>query len=313
MSSKTIEFAELMAFASDAMRDRMGRLDAKDTSIGIFYGKQHGKPSLAFLTHKEPLQIRSTRSIGVEQWQESDETFWTYFMLKSEDAERQFYMLSNDLVRATFGKRTESEALLAVRNCFLRWRLLFQTTKEEMPLELYLGLFGELYVLLNVVMPQLGNTIAVESWSGPESTSKDFSVGTDWREVKTISAGKSAVAISSLMQLESDTTGTLSVVRVEKMSERFDNGLCTVQQLVDKIVNAIERDEIKSLFLEKVAAYGYQASESGDRKLNVLGMYHYEVREDFPRLTTKSVPFKEIVGVSYQLDLGMIHRFRKEA
>lgn len=312
MSSKTPEFAELMAFASDTMRDGMGRLDTKDTSIGIFYGRHHGKPSLAFLTHKEPLQIRSTRSIGVDQWQESDETFWTYFTLKSEDAERQFYMLANDLIRASFGRRTEPEALLAIRNCFLHWRLLFQTTSEEMPLELYMGLFGELYVLANVLLPRLGGAVAVESWSGPESTSKDFSVETDWREVKTISAGKSTVTISSLAQLESDMPGTLTIVKVEKMSNKFDNGACTVQQLINKVVNSLESDEVKARFLEKVSAYGYQASESGDRKLNVVGVSHYAVGEDFPRLTSMSVPFKEIVGVSYQLDLGMIHRFRKE-
>ena len=57
------------------------------------------------------------------------------------------------------------------------------------------GLFGEMYFLKNYMIPKFGINSAIFSWSGPEQTSKDFSLENNWFEIKTISAKSSLVKI----------------------------------------------------------------------------------------------------------------------
>ena len=312
MSSKMLDFSKLINNMPRPDGGGMQRLPVDGATLGIFYGKSHGFPCLAFLTHDKPLEIKSTSQIKVEQWKESSECNWTCFTLQSEDARHEFDCLAEDLIAVAYKAGSEQEAILAVKNCFMRWKMLFKNSREEMPLETYMGLFGELYILYSVLSRVYGLDISVHGWGGPDQTAKDFAIGNDWYEVKTISASKNVVQISSLTQLDSEAEGTLCVIKVERMPAQFDNGMCTIRQLLDKILGTLKSEEVKAELLEKIDQCGFHETTEDDRRFNVCASSYYAVRDGFPRLTLRSVPYNEIVGVVYQIDLGMISGFMKE-
>ena len=77
---------------------------------------------------------------------------------------------------------------------------MFSQKKELISDEQIKGLIGELLFLTDNMIPNYGETRAIQAWSGQEMTRKDFSIDDTWVEVKTIDFGKPTVVISSLEQ-----------------------------------------------------------------------------------------------------------------
>lgn len=149
-----------------------------------------------------------------------------------------------------------------------------------------------MFVLKHLMIPQFGVEKAISGWSGPDKAAKDFSVNDKWWEVKTVSVKSSTITIASLAQLESNVDGHLVAVKVEKMSNAYDDGECMVSQLFDSIVSQIKEDELREVFLTKLAAYGYCISNEGDNyRYSVDSIARYAVGNEFPRLTHNEVPF----------------------
>jgi len=78
---------------------------------------------------------------------------------------------------------------------------MFKKGGASISAELLKGLFGELYFLHTFFAYKYGRNEAVAGWSGADGTAKDFSIETDWYEVKTVSASAVSVKISSVSQL----------------------------------------------------------------------------------------------------------------
>ena len=280
--------------------------------VGVYYGKSElGHLRLAFLTENPPLIIDSTATLKVLQWAEGANVYWTCFDLLNESAKQVFFVLCNNLISAAIDCSSEEIALSAIKNRFTTWKKLFKNPTAVMTEELYKGLFGELYFLNNWLIGHHDPNIAVNAWSGPNRTAKDFSLNNDWYEVKTVSTNAETVKISSLTQLESERTGKLILVKTEKMSDEFDNGECTVDQVMSSILLRITDESVKDAFVEKIVLYGYNtdASASNFPKYRVSKVNFYRVDDNFPKITGNDVPHSEIVRVTYELSISAIDKY----
>ena len=113
------------------------------------------------------------------------------------------------------------------------------------------GLFGELYFLYNYMKPKYTLDSSVKAWGGPDGDSKDFTIDNQWYEVKSVGTSTNEVKITSLIQLDSDVSGDLSIVRIEVMSDAFSNGMSSLEELVTLILREIEDQSVKDLFVSK--------------------------------------------------------------
>lgn len=308
----TFDFSSLLSDAASANEPGLRRIETAESPVGVFCGFSEGRPQLAFLTKAEPIRIPSTSAIEVSQWGESADSWWTSFVLCDERTETQFDVLAGDLIAAALSRKTERDAMHAVKNCFHAWRIMFRPDCQPMSDALYKGLFGELYFLKTEMIALAGVASAIGAWSGPDMTAKDFSLGDDWWEIKTVGAASARVSIASIEQLSSELPGTLVVVRTERMSEGFDNGCCTVGQLFSQIVADIEDNDVQEDFLRKVESYGYTREADKNRKLKISSVRHYDVRDGFPRIRESDVPHSEILSVSYDISLPGIKSFCKD-
>lgn len=291
------------------------KIKIEESPVGIYCGvKENGLPCLAFMSQHPPLTIESTQYLQVTQWSENNSVYWSRFDLGLGNARTVFYSLCIDLIKASVGCNNDEQAMNAIKNKYMIWRKMFRKAKGSMTEESYKGMFGELYFLKHYLWPQIGLSNAIRSWSGPDLTAKDYSYKEDWYEVKTISTNSNSVSISSLTQLESVTSGHLVVVRVEQMSSEYNEGDYCVEKIISDIMRSVDDEEVKDLFINKILSYGYDFDECENtfHRYRVANGKFYLVDNNFPRITTDSVSYKEVIKVTYSLALDGIQKYTED-
>ncbi len=293
--------------------NELSRIGGIDSIIGVYYGYHSGMNyRLAFMSSIEPPMLHSTASIRIFQWNESQNVYWTCFDLVDSSVKTIFYKFGSDLIESISASKNENSSLTAMKNRFFIWKKMFKPLKNQMSDESYKGLFGELYFINEHLIPIYGIDESIKMWSGAESTNKDFSTGIDWFEVKTISSSRNTVTISSMEQLESNVDGKLIIIKTEKMSDQYDDGKCTVRQLINCIMNQIEDDSLRDAFVDKLVLYGYDEKSTRNITYKVVKMNIYKVIEDFPRVTRNEVPFNAITKLSYEISLSAIDNYLED-
>ncbi len=284
-----------------------------DSALKVYYGiSNEGHPRLSFLSTVAPPKIDSTKLLKVMQGKETEHIYWTNFDLLETTAKQVFYSFCSDLVNAINSIMEEKKALVYLKNRFHIWKSLFKKSNAVVSAELIKGLFGELYFLDSFLIERYGINDAINSWSGTNGTMKDFSKDTDWFEVKTVSASSVSVKISSVSQLSSKTSGHLIIIKLESMSPMFSNGKSSISEVFNSILQRIDLDDTKELFLSKIQTYGISLTDDCcSEKFNVVSAQSYLVDEGFPRLLETDIRYKEICKVSYELIINSLERFKE--
>lgn len=165
------------------------------------------------------------------------------------------------------------------------------------------GLYGELIVLRDLLLPVLGK-LAVRAWSGPSDSPKDFlwdGVGT---EVKTVSASAGQKCrITNEHQL--DDMGLRELYLVHQSVNRGAEGE-SLMDLVDglraddRLLPA--RDEFEDRLLESGWVEEHRRWYEEDR-YSLVGRDCYHVSAGFPRLVSEDLA-SGVSEVSYMIDLS---------
>ncbi len=283
--------------------------------LGIFFGySPEGLLRLSFMSSCQPPKLESTKILRVSQGKEHKDVFWTCYDLLVIEAQKVYFTFCENLIEAVSGEISEKQALSLLKKRYITWKSMFKKEVEKsIPHEIIQGLFGELYFLKKFMIPKYGSEKAIRSWSGPDFKSKDFSVVEDWFEIKTVGANADTVEISSLAQLSSDQPGHLAIIRVEEMSEEFDNGESSIGQLLKGIVADIDDETVEGIFLTKLSSYGFDISnESIDLKFKVKAFWKYVVDDTFPRITEDAILHPAICDIRYSLSIAALSNYMEE-
>ena len=195
-----------------------------NSSLNLYIGKDnHTRYCFEFRGHHTPSKVMGSDVISVSQTK-SEEDICLRFALEDSDLLEHFSTFCQDLIDSTATISDDNVAYRAICNRYASWKKLFKLSNKKLSEAEIMGLIGELLFLQDQLFPLYGIDQALESWMGPEKTHKDFSLADSWYEVKTISAGKESVTISSFEQLDGNITGSLAVYKLEKMSPSF-NGI----------------------------------------------------------------------------------------
>lgn len=285
-----------------------------NSSLKVYYGITIDKLfRISFISTIRPFELESTKEIKVTQGKESDNVYWTCFDLLNDDVKNIFFVFCDSIVESIVDCKDDSEALRLLRERYYSWKLLLRS-KGKMPYEIYQGLYGELYFLKTELANKVGIEKAILSWVGPEGYSKDFSLNDTWFEIKTIGTSSTSVKINSLAQLESNVNGHLVIVVVEKMSDQFENELCSVSTLYHSILNKINNHEIRENFINKILKYGFIDDETAlnNTRFDVKSINYYSVDSDFPKLTRETIKMNAISQVTYDLIISAIEKYMED-
>jgi len=189
-----------------------------------------------------------------------------------------------------------------------RWQWFWGVDSQQLSDREALGLFGELWFMRrwSGVSPE-----SVEAWNAVDNARHDF----QWRErsveVKTSghrTGGAVVHRIAHLDQLADPESGTLYLFSLRIVRDELARN--TLAGLVETIGADLGRDPVAfDAFSRKLAARGYNPAHRAHHEggYRILGERLYEVRADFPRLTSDlfAAGLPSGVGeVSYTLDMA---------
>lgn len=276
--------------------------------LELYLGKNdQGNPTLRYNGPFQPVKVVGNNLLEIKQVKTASYNS-LLFCFNSSDNLSLFYNFCEDIISQT-ENYTGDNGYVEIVNRYNQWKKMFYGSSKLLNENEVLGLVGELLFLKEISMQQYGTTIGLNGWSGPEPTHKDFSYGDDWFEIKTTNSFKNSVFISSIEQLDSEHDGHLVVYRMEKMSPSF-NGV-SLNSLVGNIMQSLDLDSDKDIFLEKLKQVGYAYNEVYDNYVyNYISRDKYLVNNDFPRLKADKLP-AGIGKVQYEVLLTLIEKFKE--
>lgn len=223
--------------------------------------------------------------------------------------ERQlFCILLADLVSQLSSPGNAPVAALARR--LAAWqRMLSRGLPTGLTPEVRLGLFGELLVLRDVMLPAIG-TDAVRAWVGPSSAPQDFAHLSTFVEVKTVSRREPGrCRISDERQL--DSTGTEALFLVHQVVSSVAEG-AALGELVDELRGDPLVQADLAWFDNSLLEIGWldaHRSRYDQDRYSLTRRRCFSVAEGFPRIIPSALPLG-VSDVSYILDLSACHSFQ---
>ncbi|UWX97745.1 PD-(D/E)XK motif protein [Arthrobacter zhaoxinii] len=199
-----------------------------------------------------------------------------------------FERLCSDVVsRAEEPQVTPYRALMWALD---EWQTLFENV-VQLSREEHVGLFGELVVLENLARIDPINALNV--WTGPERTLRDFTSSKAFVEVKTTTSQDAArVTISSLDQLDPVAGEPLYLAMVSLRNDPMGD---SVGSLMNRLVGM---GVPKHALQKKIAQYGFRFIENGkDSKFSVNEVFLWRITDESPGLRRSELGARRLAGI----------------
>lgn len=288
--------------------DYFSRVDIEHI-LDIFIGMDNeGRQSIELRAEYEPQKITGTSCIEVNQYHKDSYNI-IRFSLCDKEVTGLFYKFCEDLIEKTRHCTNKKQGYKEIINRYYLWKKLFTASKNNFLTErAIMGLIGEILFLKSGLNNRVEISDALKCWSGQDMTHKDFSLETEWYEVKAIHSGANSVKISSLEQLDSEYDGVLAVYTLEKMSASYDG--ITLNKLIIETAEMFELKEERDAFFKKVQMQGYEYNDYyEDIVFEIIDYNEYKVNQGFPKITKNNVA-PAISKAKYEILLLDIVKFK---
>lgn len=234
--------------------------------------------------------LPSTRGIEMQLTRLANHDSELRVVLTDNSLREVFNPLADDIATTAGAALTSTEAVLAGVRRFEHWRLMLERLADTgLPPEARRGLFGELTILRDHLLPALPAADAVSAWTGPTAANQDFQFAAAAIEVKT-SSGKEpqTLMIASERELDGQGTGTLILAHLSLDERRGGNGE-SLNNAIDSTRALVVSDATASALLDDLmvrAGYLSQQRELYDEpRYSVRKQRFWRVTGDFPRIT----------------------------
>jgi len=227
-------------------------------------------------------------------------------VLTARERREVFNPLIADIAGAVAAERGPVAALRAAVGRFEHWRRLLQSIADTgLGAEARLGLFGELAVLRDHVVPAVGPAAAVSAWRGPAAADQDFQMAACAIEVKT-GAGKNprAVTIASERQLDGRSVKRLLLCHLS-VEERHGGSGESLNEIIDSLLRGLGPGPAGLLAALLVTA-GYLSEHRhlyDEPRYTVLRTSFWDVAGEFPRIVESDLR-PGVGGCSYRISLA---------
>jgi hypothetical protein len=219
-----------------------------------------------------------------------------------------FCTLLTDLI-SQLDQPGNAPATALVRRLTAWQRMLSRGLPTGLDPEARIGLYGELLVLREVLLPSIGSD-AVRAWVGPTSAPQDFVHLSAAVEVKTVSRrDPERCRISSEKQL--DTTGHAALFLVHQIVSPAPGG-SALQELIDDLRGDLRVQADLMQFENSLLEAGWLDAHRGQYVNDRYALTRrrcYSVTEGFPRLIPAVLP-TGVTEVSYLVNLVTCASFR---
>lgn len=218
-----------------------------------------------------------------------------------------FAVLCEDLFYSIAETESEVALLQTLQSRFLKWKELFNLAKTTgLSPEKQIGLFGELYLLKNLMRSTQNPEFCLNIWVGPDGGIRDFENNNTAIEVKTSqSHNHQKIRISSERQLDSSLLGNLFLFHLSLEKRNGDE--YSLNTIIEEIYELLgEEFLLHNVFKRKLTNVGYFEHQR-DHYQNVSYIVRdesfYFVKDKFPRIEEHDL-MKGVGDVKYSIILS---------
>jgi hypothetical protein len=263
----------------------------------------------------EPMRLPSLQSIDINLAKHPEQPGVLRFELALNRVEltNVFVALIDDIVSAVGETPDDVAGIQALTNRLERWRNLLKADATEGLSTLdRRGLFGELYVLGELLAAGVNTTAAATSWRGPYGAHQDFQGNSAAIEVKT-SVLKQPQSLVIASERELDTTGIdeLFLAHISLDERRGGNGM-SLNERVDATRSHLAESAVASdIFDQALLRSGYTAVQHSlydEPRYAIRQCRVFRVADGFPRITEHDVP-TGVGAVNYRIQVAALAPF----
>lgn len=223
-----------------------------------------------------------------------------------------FNPLADDIAGSAGRAASPAEAVLTAVSRFEHWRLMLEELAATgLTLEARRGLFGELRILRDHLLPALPAADAVSAWTGPAAANQDFQLPTTAIEVKTSSGREpQTLVIASERELDGQGTGTLILAHLSLDERRGGDGE-SLNSAVDKTRALVAEGTARALLDDLLVTAGYlqQQRELYDEpRYSLRKQRFWHVIGEFPRITEDDLR-PGVGNCSYRISTAGLERY----
>jgi len=225
-----------------------------------------------------------------------------------------FLIMSDDICDLLVSSSSELDSLHLLHDRLGCWQSFMKLSGPEgLGRERSIGLYGELLVMRDLMIPQFGTRASVSGWRGFKKAPQDFQVPGFALEVKTTTASiPDRIHISNVQQLDNQGPGHMILTLVH-LDRNESSGDGTLPEIVDELRTMLPDTEL-DLFNAGLIEVGYHDMHRDlyEHTYYVLKQRkHYEVVEDFPHITLEMIP-EGVKSVKYSISIDACGPFELE-
>ena len=219
-----------------------------------------------------------------------------------------FVVLVDDVLSCLKVAADEKEGIKIFLNRVQRWKDFFEKQKDDVLSELeQQGLYGELWVMFNYLIPTIKPELAVASWKGPEGANQDYHIASFAIEVKTSTSNPhEKIIISNVLQMDNADLAGLFLVHLA-LDPRAGTGetlpgiITAIRQYLDD--KAPHMTSTFNALLIKAGYFEFHADKYSAVGYILRHDHYYHVQGDFPRLLESQLP-KGVGDVRYSITIS---------
>ena len=297
-----------------------GRRVAPDIQWALYWAIDNDNSCLLMLRYESENRpegrLPNLRGLEIETRQPQPEGEGLLVIRLKDNEQRDiFHRLCLDIIDATRAAKSEPEAIGRFLSRTWRWHWLLRGGRDDkLTSEEQKGLMGELWILQQILIPNIGAATAVQAWTGPLDAPKDFEIGRICIEAKARRGSATPyVAISSEIQLDRSGLERLfmNVLNVSASSADDPKGVSVtdMSKVVLEDIQNLDASVVNS-FEERLFAYGFDWSHDySDSKWLIGTDTLFEIVDDFPCITP-TMYRTGISSVRYWISLQECEPFR---
>lgn len=199
-----------------------------------------------------------------------------------------FSAVVSDMASAAAAEPTTAQGIQAFLRRFEHWRDLFEAIGPDgLNPAARRGLFGELFVLDQLVEAGADATASIRAWTGPLRAHQDFQFPTVAIEVKTTAAKQpQTLVITSERELDDTGVDALFLAHLS-FDERRGGAGSSLRSLIEGITARVGGLDIASELRAKLQAVGYLSvheAHYAEPRYELRAARSYRVEGDFPRI-----------------------------
>lgn len=260
-----------------------------------FWVSKNESGYLQFFIHiKEFIEIKSIDcladiEINISRFGANSSRLICTLLSGENELSQKFSIVAKDIAYYC-SKDNDREIFLSAQKRIESWANFLRPTKKGLNNSEFVGLWGELYTISEILMHYHKPADVIRFWIGPEGKKKDLTLNSIEIEIKTSMSGSSnKINISSIDQLEV-MSDKLYLLHINASPSTDDAGF-SLEDFYEKCIKTLSEElNIQRMFQNKLSRLYFKASEAQLKdKFSIHSINLFDVRDDFPMIRRKNI------------------------